>query len=176
MIGHVSDFGLGRFLSIGMLDYSINQSSSLGIRGTIGYCPPEYGVGSEVSTHGDVYSFGILLLEMFTRKRPTDDMFKENLSLHNFVRRGLSEQVKEIIDPNLFQMQLNTDATSNHNHNFWITRNNIFIECLISTLEIGISCSMELPQERMNMSDVVAQLSSIRNKLVETSCQGKEKL
>ncbi|KAJ9159049.1 hypothetical protein P3X46_024580 [Hevea brasiliensis] len=164
MTGHVGDFGLVKFLSTRMLGHSTNQSSSLGIRGTIGYCPPEYGVGNEVSTHGDIFSFGILLLEMFTGKRPTDDMFKENLSLHSFVKRFLPEQVKQIIDPNLFEAQLNAHS----NYNFRKSGNDIFIECLISILEIGISCSTESPQERMNISDVVAQLSSIRNKLVGT--------
>ncbi|XP_043816490.1 probable LRR receptor-like serine/threonine-protein kinase At3g47570 [Manihot esculenta] len=154
--------------SSGMLYYSTNHSSSLGIRGTIGYCPPEYGVGSEVSMHGDVFSFGILLLEMFTGKRPTDDMFKDNLSLHNYVKRGLPEQVKEIVDPKLFHMQLDADATSNHNHNLRNRRNNMLIECLTSILEIGIYCSMESPQERMNISDVITQLSSVRSKLIET--------
>uniref|UniRef100_A0A2C9V594 non-specific serine/threonine protein kinase n=1 Tax=Manihot esculenta TaxID=3983 RepID=A0A2C9V594_MANES len=166
MIGHVSDFGLMKFLSNGMLDYSTNHSSSLGIRGTVGYCPPEYGLGSEVSTQGDIFSFGILLLVMFTRKSPTDNMFQDNLSLHSFVKRSLPEQVQEIVDPNIFFMQLDGDATSNHN--LLNRENNKLIECLISILEIGICCSMESPQERMNISDVVAQLSSIRNKLVES--------
>ncbi|XP_021656469.2 LRR receptor-like serine/threonine-protein kinase EFR [Hevea brasiliensis] len=166
MIRHISDFGLVKFFSVGMLDYSMNQSSSLGIRGTVGYCPPEYGLGSEVSTHGDIFSFGILLLEMFTGKRPNDDMLKENLSLHSFAKRVLPEEAKDIIDPNLFQMQLIADATSNHNHNSKNTSNNTFIECSISVLEIGVSCSVESPQERMNISDVVAQLSSLRNKFI----------
>ena len=41
----------------------------------------EYGLGSKPSTSGDVYSFGILLLEMLVGKKPTDEMFKEGLSL-----------------------------------------------------------------------------------------------
>ena len=41
----------------------------------------EYGMGNEVSIYGDVYSYDILLLEMFTVKRPTDDMFHDSLSL-----------------------------------------------------------------------------------------------
>jgi Leucine-rich repeat (LRR) protein len=40
MIGHVGDFGLARFLFDATQDSSINQSSSIGIRGTIGYTPP----------------------------------------------------------------------------------------------------------------------------------------
>ncbi|WVZ90761.1 hypothetical protein U9M48_037032 [Paspalum notatum var. saurae] len=50
-----------------------NSNSTTGIRGNIGYVAPEYGGGSSVSTQGDVYSFCILLLEMFTRRKPTDE-------------------------------------------------------------------------------------------------------
>ena len=48
----------------------------------------EYGVGSEVSTYGDVYSFGIILLEMLTGRRPTDEMFEDGQNIHNFVAFG----------------------------------------------------------------------------------------
>ena len=40
MIGHVGDFGLARFLFNAIQDSSINQSSSIGVRGTVGYTPP----------------------------------------------------------------------------------------------------------------------------------------
>ena len=45
----------------------------------------EYGTVNEVSTNGNIYSYGILLLEMFTGKRPTDNMFKDSLNLRDFV-------------------------------------------------------------------------------------------
>ncbi|KHG22857.1 hypothetical protein F383_29431 [Gossypium arboreum] len=103
MVGHISDFGLAKILSGDELNYSANESGSLGLRGTIGYAPPEYGMGSELSTNGDVYSYGILLLEMLTGKRPTNERFKEGLSLHNFVKAALPSRVVEIIDPILLQ-------------------------------------------------------------------------
>ncbi|KAK2998210.1 hypothetical protein RJ639_023474, partial [Escallonia herrerae] len=63
----------------------------------------EYGMGSKVSVHGDVYCFGILLLEMFTKKRPTDDMFSGNMNLHNFAKTAFSEGLLGIADPTLLQ-------------------------------------------------------------------------
>ncbi|XP_058008012.1 probable LRR receptor-like serine/threonine-protein kinase At3g47570 [Hevea brasiliensis] len=172
MTAHVSDFGLVKLLSNVTLGYT-NQSSSVGVRGTIGYCPPEYGMGSQVSTSGDIFSFGILLLEMFTGKRPTDHIIKDGMNLHNFVKKALPEEVTQILDPknNLPHIQPHANATSVHNHNLGNMRNNMFIECLISIFEIGISCSAESPQERLNIGDIVAQLSSIRKKILETRLQ-----
>ena len=66
-------------------------------------------MGSEVSTNGDVYSFGILLLEMFTGKRPTDEMFKDSLNIHNFVRTTVPERVAKIVDPVILQEGVEMD-------------------------------------------------------------------
>ncbi|KAB1215794.1 hypothetical protein CJ030_MR4G010914 [Morella rubra] len=99
MNARVGDFGLARFLLEHTQDCSTNQSRSIGVRGTMGYAAPEYGLGNEVSTYGDVYSYGILLLEMFTGKKLTNHMFKNGFTLHDFVRVGLQEQLVYIVDP-----------------------------------------------------------------------------
>jgi interleukin-1 receptor-associated kinase 1 len=39
--------------------------------------------------YGDVYSFGILLLEMFTGKKPVDGLFSDELNLHNYAKMPL---------------------------------------------------------------------------------------
>ncbi|XP_040957991.1 probable LRR receptor-like serine/threonine-protein kinase At3g47570 [Gossypium hirsutum] len=145
------------------LNYSASQSSSLGLRGTIGYAPPEYGMGSELSTKGDVYSYGILLLEMFTGKRPMDEKFKEGLSLHNFVKSALPDRVIEILDPILFEERVQQETLKGK-----CLRNEIHLQCLNLIYEIGLICSAESPSARMDMSDVVTKLCSIRDKLYPT--------
>ncbi|CAL8126809.1 unnamed protein product [Prunus armeniaca] len=104
LTGHVSDFGLARFLAKLADKASANQASSIGIKGSVGYvapvpCPHFHAhnhMGSEVSKSGDVYSFGILLLEMFTGRRPTDHLFSDGLNLHNFVKTAFPDRVTEI--------------------------------------------------------------------------------
>ncbi|XP_037494129.1 probable LRR receptor-like serine/threonine-protein kinase At3g47570 [Jatropha curcas] len=152
MTAHIGDFGLAKFLSHSIQNKFTTQSSSAGLRGTIGYAPPEYGLGSEVSKQGDVYSYGILLLEMFTRKRPTDDMFKEGWNLHKFVKSAFPNGVSAIVDPILIQEGGQSI-------------NKIIMECLISILEIGICCSAESPIDRMNIGDVAIKLCLIRDRL-----------
>ena len=58
-------------------------------------------MGSEVSTKGDVYSFGVFLLEIFLGKKPTNEIFKDDLNLHSFVKMALPRQLVQIVDPTL---------------------------------------------------------------------------
>lgn len=132
-------------------------------------CFAEYGLGSEVSTYGDVYSYGILLLEIFTGKRPTDEMFKDGLNLHNLVKTALPERAVEMTDPILLQERVTGETVANTSDcNESSQSNKILLQCLNSIYEVGLTCSAELPTVRMNMSEVVAELCLIRNKLFPT--------
>nr|XP_023899907.1 probable LRR receptor-like serine/threonine-protein kinase At3g47570 [Quercus suber] len=154
MIAHVGDFGLAKFL---LRPTNSKESSSIGIRGTIGYTPPEYGLGNGVSTEGDVYSYGILLLEMITGKRPTNSVFEGGLNLHNYASMALPNGVMEVVDPRLLN---NVDEVLG-NHIGSLA--NKIKECLISMVKVGVACSMELPQERWDISKAISELHLVRD-------------
>ena len=128
----------------------------------------EYGMENEVSIYGDVYSYGILLLEMFTGKRPTDNMFHNSLSLRDFVKETLPEQIIDIIDPTVFgerqkgERRMNDTCNGNRNGSFKIH------ECLILILGIGVACSTKISRKRMNINAIVVELLSIRQNFFRT--------
>ncbi|XP_077217118.1 LRR receptor-like serine/threonine-protein kinase EFR [Tasmannia lanceolata] len=159
MNGRVGDFGLARFLSEDATNSSEIGSKTIGIKGSIGYIAPEYGMGGKASTSGDIYSYGILLLEMFTGKRPTDDMFKDGLSLHQFAKMALPERVMEIADPQFLLEEDDEDIDIRKNCSNERSR---IHNCLVSVVRIGVLCSNESPRERMDMSDVVEEMHAIR--------------
>ncbi|GKA21378.1 kinase-like domain-containing protein [Tanacetum coccineum] len=148
MVAHVGDFGLSR-----LLGRDLNQNSSTGVKGTIGYAPPEYGIGSEMTSSGDIYSFGILLLEIMTGKKPTDNMFNEGLSLHKFAYMALPDHVIDVIDDDAIVLQ-STEANANKVE-----------ECMAATIKIGVSCSVDSPPQRMKIEIVVTELQRIVNVL-----------
>ncbi|XP_015580925.1 putative receptor-like protein kinase At3g47110 isoform X2 [Ricinus communis] len=161
MVAHIGDFGLAKFLP---QLANPAQSSSMGVRGTIGYAPPEYGLGSEVSTSGDVYSYGILLLEMMTGKKPTDDNFTGNHNLHSICRMALPDEVSEIVDPILLQ----GDETNNNQGSMEPKAADSKVKCLISMIKVGIACSMESPQDRMDISNALTNLHYIKSNYIRT--------
>ncbi|KAM7466621.1 hypothetical protein LguiB_014183 [Lonicera macranthoides] len=173
MVAHVGDFGLAKFCLPELL--VANQSSSIGIRGTIGYAAPEYGLGSEVSMNGDIYSYGILLLEMITERSPVDPLFDNGFSLHNYALKALPDRVMEIVKPKL---QSNSEeevlpTTSNNKlSGEESSKGNKMKDCLISMIKIGVACSLESPQNRMDLSDVIRELYSIQRILeeIEVEC------
>ncbi|XP_075643912.1 putative receptor-like protein kinase At3g47110 [Castanea sativa] len=161
MIAHISDFGLARLLSKSGKEAFLNQLSSAGIKGTVGYAAPEYGMGSPLSTNRDVYSFGVLLLEMLTGRRPTDKLFKDDLNLHNFVKLALPRQVMEIVDHSIFNEVGENDNTVSS----WSDWTSGQTECLILVFQIGLVCSAQSPIDRMDMNRVALELLSIKRQI-----------
>lgn len=128
-------------------------------------------MGGMTSRHGDVYSYGILVLEMFTGKPPTGEMFKDGLNLHNFVKMALPERLVQIVDSTLLPKAVEETAggsaidieETNMNFEDLDQTSTDLKNCLVSVLKIGLACSNDSPKERMNMGDVTRELEHIRN-------------
>ncbi|KAI8018746.1 putative LRR receptor-like serine/threonine-protein kinase [Camellia lanceoleosa] len=111
----------------------------------------EYDLEGRVSMKCDIYSYGIMLLEIFTRKRPTDEMFAGELSLRQLVKGSLPNSIAEAVDGNLIRL---------------IEDSENMIAYLLLILEVGLECCAELPEERINIKDVVTKLNKIKLQLV----------
>ncbi|XP_058748191.1 probable LRR receptor-like serine/threonine-protein kinase At3g47570 isoform X1 [Vicia villosa] len=156
IVGHLGDFGLARLIHGAAEHSSKDQVSSSTVKGTIGYLPPEYGAGGPISSQGDIYSYGILVLEMLTGKRPTNNMFCENISLHQFCKVKIPEGILEIVDQRLLE-PFAEDQTG-------IVENKVR-KCLVMFAQIGVACSEEFPNQRMLIKDVIVRLNEIKSRL-----------
>ncbi|RCV07455.1 hypothetical protein SEVIR_1G250300v4 [Setaria viridis] len=158
MVAHVGDFGLAKILAEESSSFQ-PSTSSMGFRGTIGYAPPEYGAGNIISTHGDIYSYGIIILEMVTGRRPTDNTFGHGLSLRKYVEMAINNRVMDIVN-----IELVTEL-ENENARVDGAPNRKMLHSLISLLKLGVLCSEETPSSRMSTKDIIKELHAIRKAL-----------
>nr|XP_027095892.1 probable LRR receptor-like serine/threonine-protein kinase At3g47570 [Coffea arabica] len=142
MAAHVSDFGITKMFGEGE---SILHTNTLA---TLGYIAPEYGSEGIVSTRIDVYSFGIVLMEVFSRMRPSDEMFLGDLSLKSWIEDSLPDAL-QVVDANLIRPE---DEHFTHK-----------LKCVLLIMNLALNCCRESPRERMNMKDVLAELLKIKN-------------
>ncbi|XP_073034715.1 proline-rich receptor-like protein kinase PERK15 [Primulina eburnea] len=96
----VADFGLAKLSS------DTNTHVSTRIMGTFGYLAPEYASSGKLTEKSDVYSYGIMLLELITGRRPIDLSSDEDDSLVDWSRPILTQAVEggsyeELVDPRL---------------------------------------------------------------------------
>ncbi|KAL5720189.1 non-specific serine/threonine protein kinase [Ranunculus cassubicifolius] len=151
LTARVADFGLAKFLATAEKD-SVSTKKEIRtvvIRGTIGYIPPEYGMHAEVSIKGDMYSYGILLLEMFTGKRPTDDIFVGGLNLRQFSQMNSPLQLEDSI-ATWFLPEKNPHLKTKKK------------EFLTSVITLGLACSVDVASERSDIKDVLKELHSLK--------------
>ncbi|XP_034701195.1 receptor kinase-like protein Xa21 [Vitis riparia] len=146
MVAHISDFGIAKLL---MGSEFMKRTKTLG---TIGYMAPEYGSEGIVSTKCDTYSYGIILMEIFVRKKPTDEMFVEELTLKSWVESS-ANNIMEVIDANLLTEEDESFALKQ--------------ACFSSIMTLALDCTIEPPEKRINMKDVVARLKKILNQIVD---------
>ncbi|KAK1292821.1 putative leucine-rich repeat receptor-like serine/threonine-protein kinase [Acorus calamus] len=171
MTAMVSDFGIARLLmavgggggggSVTVADQNMGSSSTANMLcGSIGYIAPEYAFGSSASTKGDVYSFGVLVLEIVTRKRPTDDMFVGGLSLHDWVKTNHHQRrIDRVVDASLVRAATNQSPEIERMREVAISE----------LLELGVLCSHENPSSRPTMLDAADDLDRLKRYLAGDS-------
>eukprot|EP00261_Vitis_vinifera_P023292 XP_010655183.2 PREDICTED: LRR receptor-like serine/threonine-protein kinase EFR [Vitis vinifera] len=140
--GHVGDFGIAKLLRE---EESIRETQTLA---TIGYMAPKYVSNGIVTTSGDVYSYGIVLMETFTRRRPTDEIFSEEMSMKNWVWDWLCGSITEVVDANLLRGE---------DEQFMAKK-----QCISLILGLAMDCVADSPEERIKMKDVVTTLKKIK--------------
>ncbi|CAG7888681.1 unnamed protein product [Brassica rapa] len=130
----IADFGLSRSFQVG----GDQSRVSTVVAGTLGYLDPEYYLTSELSEKSDIYSFGILLLEIITNQRVIDQTRKKpNIAewVTYVIKKG---DTSKIVDPKL---QGNYEPRS-----VW------------RALEVAMSCANPSSAKRPNMSQVIIKL------------------
>nr|CAD1835595.1 unnamed protein product [Ananas comosus var. bracteatus] len=82
----IGDFGMAKMIS------SIDSSSTMSaIVGTLGYIAPECGYSTRVNEKCDVYSYGVVLLELLCRKLPVDPSFGDGVDIVQWMKSKLQK-------------------------------------------------------------------------------------
>ncbi|KAL6324168.1 hypothetical protein AAG906_006439 [Vitis piasezkii] len=145
MVAHVADFGIGKLISGDKPRGHVTTTTAF-LEDLSGISP-----GIDVSTRGYVYSFGVMMLEMITRKRPTNEMFSDGFDLRKWVCSAFPNQVLDIVDISLKHEAYLEGSGALHK----------LEQCCIHMLDAGMMCTEENPQKRSLLSSVAQRLKNV---------------
>ncbi|XP_057858291.2 cold-responsive protein kinase 1 isoform X2 [Cryptomeria japonica] len=145
---HIADFGVARIMNNNEL-----TSSSLGSGFTIGYTAPEKAYQVRLSPKVDVYSYGVVLLELISGVMPTSSRLVDmGLTLSQWANKAYTENnLIEFIDDYL-KSSLRDDQ---------------IYDAMKKIIKLGIICTQENPEKRPHMKDVVEILKNIKQEVRE---------
>ncbi|KAK7273316.1 hypothetical protein RIF29_14365 [Crotalaria pallida] len=137
---YLSDFGLARLLG------TSETHATTGVAGTFGYVAPEYAMTCRVSDKADVYSYGVVLLELLSDKKALDPSFSSYGNGFNIVawacmllRQG---RAKEFFTAGLWDTGPEDD--------------------LIEVLHLAVMCTVDSLSTRPSMKHVVRRLKQLQ--------------
>ncbi|KAG1362512.1 receptor-like protein kinase 2 [Cocos nucifera] len=139
---YIADFGLAKLVEDGDFGRSSNT-----VAGSYGYIAPEYGYMMKITEKSDVYSYGVVVLEVLTRRQPIDPTIPDGLHVVDWVRRR--RRSMEVLDPCLRG------------------RPDSEVEEMLQVLGVALLCVNPTPDERPTMRDVAAMLKEIRHEREE---------
>ncbi|RLM65892.1 LRR receptor-like serine/threonine-protein kinase RCH1 [Panicum miliaceum] len=135
---YIADFGLAKLVEDGDFGRSSNT-----VAGSYGYIAPEYGYMMKITEKSDVYSYGVVVLEVLTGKQPIDPTIPDGLHVVDWVRRRSRDRAG-VLDPALQG------------------RSTAEVEEMLQVMGVALLCVSLTPDDRPTMKDVAAMLKEIR--------------
>ncbi|XP_059291339.1 probable leucine-rich repeat receptor-like protein kinase At2g33170 [Lycium ferocissimum] len=132
---HVGDFGLAK-----VVDMPQSKSMSA-VAGSYGYIAPEYAYTMKVTEKCDIYSYGVVLLELLTGRAPVQPL-EQGGDLVTWVKHYVRDHslTSGILDSRL---DLEDEATVSH---------------MLTVLKVALMCTSMSPHDRPSMREVVLML------------------
>uniref|UniRef100_A0A0C9RSL6 TSA: Wollemia nobilis Ref_Wollemi_Transcript_14978_3744 transcribed RNA sequence n=1 Tax=Wollemia nobilis TaxID=56998 RepID=A0A0C9RSL6_9CONI len=131
---HIADFGLARIVE------RLGQNHEVsGFAGSYGYMAPEYAYTLKVNEKCDIYSFGVVLLELLTGKKPNEEEFGNRSDIVRWIRY-------QIQSPNEMRAVLDSRVSEG------------YTEEMTCMLRVAMLCTSTLPINRPSMREVVEMM------------------
>ncbi|WVY98943.1 hypothetical protein V8G54_031094 [Vigna mungo] len=138
----IGDIEISKFL-----DQTKGSASIVPYAGSFGYVPPEYAYTMQVTAAGNIYSFGVILLEIITSREAFDEGNGEGVDLVKWVQEAEArgETPEQILDAKLSSVC-----------DDWKKE-------MVETLKVALLCTHIRPNIRPNINNVMGMLREIRN-------------